>query len=287
LIPTPSFAGPALERIKQSGRIKLGYVEDARPFAFKGSNGPDGYAVALCLRIADSLEKQFALQKLTRDWTPVEPDKMLKKVESRDVDLLCGPTSVSLGHRERVSFSIPIFAGGNRAVIRADAPSTLRSGLETQRTSKAAWRGTPTANLLEMTRFAAMTGTSTEKWLEAQRNFFDFTTNVESVGDYRAGLKRVLDRKTDVFFGERSLVLGALSTEDAAARKDLVVVERTFTHNALALAMPRGDDEFRVAVDRALSQLYTSDAFPQLYTKWCGAVDTSTEMFFQFVALAE
>jgi ABC-type amino acid transport substrate-binding protein len=84
-----------------------------------------------------------------------------------------------------------------------------------------------------------------------------------------------------------SLILGALSTEDAAARQGLVVVDRMFTHEALALAMPRGDDEFRVAVDRALSQLYTSEGFPQLYTKWCGAVDASTELFFQFVALEE
>jgi polar amino acid transport system substrate-binding protein len=287
LVSAPSFAGQTLDRIKQSGHIRLGYFEDARPFSFKGTSGPDGYAVALCQQIADSLEKQFALQKLTRDWTLARPANAQRQVESRDVDLLCAPTSVSLGRRERISFSIPIFAGGNRAVIRADAPSSLRDGLAQQRTSKAVWRGTPTANLLEKTKFVAVKGTATEKWLEEQRSFFQFTTNTASVGDYRAGLKSVLDRKADVFIGDRSLVLGALGTEEPSTRQNLMVVERMFTHEALALAMPRGDDEFRVAVDRALSEIYKSDGFAQLYTKWCGAKDTSAEMFFQLVSLDE
>jgi polar amino acid transport system substrate-binding protein len=287
LASTPSPAGPTLNQIKQTGHIKLGYVGDALPFSFRASSGPDGYAIALCEHVADSLEKQFALQKLTRDWTLIAADRALRQTEARAIDLLCAPTSVSLRRRERVSFSLPIFAGGNRAVIRADASSTLREGLAKQRISKGAWRGTPAANLLEKTSFAAMKGTTTAKWLEEQRNAYDFATNIQFVGDYRAGLRRVVDGKVDVFFGERSLILGALGTEEAATRQNLVVVERMFTQEALALAMPRGDDEFRVAVDRALSQLYASEGFKALYTKWCGAVDPPTEMFFQIVELAE
>ena len=58
---------------------------------------------------------------------------------------------------------------------------------------------------------------------------------------------------------------------DAAKRspspRDLVVLDRRFTVEPIALAMRRGDEDFRLLVDRALSQLLASDAFRTLYAK--------------------
>jgi ABC-type amino acid transport substrate-binding protein len=97
----------------------------------------------------------------------------------------------------------------------------------------------------------------------------------------------VLDRKVDVFFGERSVVLGVLGEQGGVAREELVVLDRLFTHEPLALATPRGDEDFRLLVDRALSQLYASEEFPKLYTQWLGQLDAPTRTFFQFVTLPE
>ena len=47
------------------------------------------------------------------------------------VDLLCAPMSATLA-REQASFSIPIFAGGNRAVLRTDAPRRCSTRSEKQ-----------------------------------------------------------------------------------------------------------------------------------------------------------
>jgi polar amino acid transport system substrate-binding protein len=284
---TSALAGPVLDRIKDTGHIKLGYVGDARPFSFNGASGPEGYAITLCQRIVDGIQKQLALQGLTPDWELVAVDRRLAAVESRNVDLLCSPVSVTLGNRERVSFSIPIFAGGNRAVIRTDASAALRNALSEQRVTKPVWRGSPAATLLQQTSFAAMAGTSTEKWLKARREFFQVDSRIQTVSDYRTGLKQVSDRKVDVFFGERSIILGALGSEEAASRENLVILDRMFTHETLALPIPRGDEEFRVIVDRSLSQLYASEEFATLYTKWLGPLDTNTRTFVEFVALAE
>jgi hypothetical protein len=53
-----------------------------------------------------------------------------------------------------------------------------------------------------------------------------------------------------------------------------------FTHDALALALPRGDEDFRLFVDVALSRLYASDDFGELYAQWYGQFDEGTRSFF-------
>jgi ABC-type amino acid transport substrate-binding protein len=99
------------------------------------------------------------------------------------------------------------------------------------------------------------------------------------VVDYRSGLQQVRDGKADVFFGERSLVLGALSAKE---RADLVILDRRFTNEPLALALARGDEDFRLLVDRSLSKFYASSAFGELYKRWHGAFNESTRTYFEW-----
>jgi polar amino acid transport system substrate-binding protein len=135
-----------LDRIKESGHIKLGYLVDARPFSFRNETGvADGYAVTLCQQVAEQVKKQLALPQLTVDWVPVTLDSRLREVQQGGIDLLCTPTSVTLTRRQEVSFSIPVFAGGNRAVLRADAPAALREALAETPSTKPVWRGSPAA----------------------------------------------------------------------------------------------------------------------------------------------
>ena len=71
---------------------------------------------------------------------------------------------------------------------------------------------------------------------------------------------------------------------DDAAREDLVVLDRLFTHEPLALALPRGDEDFRLLVDGALSRLYGSGRLPALYGKWFGEFDENSRAFFSWTA---
>ena len=56
-------ASATLTRIKQSGRIKLGYQPDARPFSYRDQSGnAAGFSVALCRKVND----QFSSVKFPR-----------------------------------------------------------------------------------------------------------------------------------------------------------------------------------------------------------------------------
>ena len=70
------------------------------------------------------------------------------------------------------------------------------------------------------------------------------------MADYAAGVQMVLDRRAAALFGDRPVLLDAAKRGPGAG--ELMVVERSFTREPLALALRRGDDDFRLLVDRTL-----------------------------------
>jgi polar amino acid transport system substrate-binding protein/glutamate/aspartate transport system substrate-binding protein len=59
------------------------------------------------------------------------------------------------------------------------------------------------------------------------------------------------------------------------APDQLRLSKRFFTHEPYALALPRGDGDFRLFVDRSLSRLYRSGAMGGLFTKSFGMAKPS------------
>ena len=55
----------------------------------------------------------------------------------------------------------------------------------------------------------------------------------------------------------------------------------------VAIALPRGNEDARLAIDRALSRLYGTDGFRAIYAKWFGEPDADTATFFRLSALPE
>jgi polar amino acid transport system substrate-binding protein len=278
-------ASPTLDRIKESGRIRMGYIADAKPFTFlNDDNVVDGYAMALCNQIAARVKTQLRMESLTVEWTPVTIANRLHKVEQGDIDLLCTPSVVNADHRQNVSYSVPIFAAGNRIVLRADAPAALRNALAERPVSRPVWRGSPAAKVLQGTSIASVAGTTTEKWLRDRRAALQVDATLVTVPDLRAGLQQLLDGKVDALVADRTAVLGAL---DNSSRDKVVILDRMLTHEPAAMAMARSDEDFRLLVDTSLSQVYASDLFPQLYQRWLGSYDADVHSFFVWNSLVQ
>jgi polar amino acid transport system substrate-binding protein len=268
-----------LDHIKETGRIKLGYLADARPFTYgSGTGAPEGYSVALCKVIAEQVKTNLALADLTVEWVPVTGATSLHQVQPGGIDVLCTPISATLTRRRDVAFSIPVYPGGVRAVVRADAPAALRDALAESPRTRPVWRGSPAATVLGKTTFAVVSGTTAESILKERLAIFQIDAKVVSVPDYRTALQQLRDHKADVVFGDPAIIHGAM---DEASRNDFAILDRQLTYEPYALALPRNDDDFRLLVDTALSQLYITNAFPELYTKSFGALDEKTREFFR------
>jgi polar amino acid transport system substrate-binding protein len=283
----PAGHAQTLDRIRDAAKIRLGYEKDARPFSFENDTGePGGYAVSLCAAVADELKKELGLSDLAVEWAALGRDERFDAVKSGNADIVCSANSVTLERRKTVSFSIPIFPSGIGALLRADAPAGLRDVLETGRGgNRPIWRGSPAWAVLEKQDFAAVAGTTTEAWLKERIKTFRIDATVATVATYEEGLKGVLDGSADVFFGDRPILLEAAARSGVAG--DLIVLNRQFTHEPLALALPREDEDFRLAVDRALSHFYKSEGFGAFYEQWFGRPDEVSATFFRQVTLPD
>ena len=284
-LPVSHASADALDRIRQAGKITLGYRTDARPFSFDdGSGKPAGYTVELCRNVVQEIKAAVGLSGLTEEWIPVTLESRFRAVQEGKVDLLCGADSATLARRKDVAFSIPIFPSGIGAILRADAPTGLREVLSGEPPSGPIWRGSP-AQILQKKTAAVVKGTTSESWVTERLQKLQIDANVEPVDGYDAGIQSVLDRKADVFFGDRPILLDAAAGTPSG--QDLVVLDRLFTSEPLALTLARGDEDFRLVVDRALSHLFRSSEFHDVYMKWFGEPNDSALTFFRQTALPD
>jgi polar amino acid transport system substrate-binding protein len=187
---------------------------------------------------------------------------------------------------KEIAFSIPIFPSGIGALFRADAPAPLRDILaEGQPPPHPIWRASPARTILEKQTFSVVAGTTSETWLAGRLNEFQINATLSPVASYEAGIQRVLDGSSNVLFGDRPILL--VTAKRSSSAEDLVVQDRLFTYEPLALAFARGDEDLRLVVDLTLSRLFRSKEFPDLYAKWFGKLDDRALTFFRLIALPE
>jgi len=280
-------ASPAtLDRVRESGTLRLGYVVDARPFSYRDASGKaTGYAVTLCERVTAAVKQELGLPGLRAELVPLTLAERREAVAQGRVDLFCGADTATLGRREHVDFSIPIFPGGVGALMREDAPSRMRKILSGEpEPERPRWRAS-LGQILEKRTFSVHAGTTTQKWLEGRLEEFDIIAEIDPVDSYDTGVDRVLARRADVLFGDRAILMDA-ATRSASA-DDLIVLGRQFTYEPLALGLERGDSDFRLLVDRTLSRLYRSGEISAIYAPHFGQPDEAMQQFFERSALPE
>jgi polar amino acid transport system substrate-binding protein len=282
----PALAAGALDKAREAGKLTFGYRTDTRPFSYADEAGkPAGYSVALCQQVADAAKAELKLPSLAVEFVPVTAANRFDALQQGQIDLLCGTATPTLERRAGVDFSIPIFSAGIGAVVRADADRRLRDALADRPDPEhPIWRGSP-GLFTERVLFAAVGGTTIERSLVDRLKARRIEVTVTPVADYGAGVQMVLDRRAAALFGDRPVLLDAAKRGPAAGQ--LLVVERSFTHESLALAMRRGDDAMRLLADRTLSRLYRSKDFASLYISHFGAPDPAALEFFQSVALPD
>ena len=285
LLPVAEASADTLDRVRQTGKLTLGFRADARPFSYQDESGkPAGYSVELCRKVVEEVKAEVGLSGLTEEWVSVTLEDRFRALQEGRVDLLCGADSETLARRKDVAFSIPIFPSGIGAVLRIDAPAGLREVLSGEPASGPTWRGSP-ARVLEKKTISVVKGTTSESWLAMQFDKLQIPASVAPVEGCEAGINRVLDRSSDVFFGDRPILLDAAVGNPSESY--LVVLDRLFTSEPMALTLTRDDEDFRLVVDRALSRLFRSSEFHDVYMKWFGEPDESALTFFRQTALPE
>jgi ABC-type amino acid transport substrate-binding protein len=247
-LSTTTNAG-VVDRITQDKSIRIAYREDAPPFSSKDKIGePVGFMVDLCRAVARQLAGHLNLPTLNVTYVPVTAADRFDAIKQEKADILCEPTSATLARRELVDFSIPTFVDGASLMIRSDAPRDLK-GLAGQ-------------------KIGVLAGTTTEEALRNSLKVAEVTAEVVPAKTHSEGLAMLDDGKIAAYFGDRSILI-SLGRESKAPEK-LMLAESYLSVEPYALALPRGDEEFRLAVDRALSHIYRGGEIAGIFKRTFG-----------------
>lgn len=280
----PMLAGAdTLERVRSNNAITLGYLPDLAPFSSEEGGKVSGYAIDLCLKIADAVKIGLGLSDLQVNYKALDTDTAIGAISAGEVDILCTPTPETLERRKLVSYSLPVYTAGLSVVVRKDAPPSLVNALNGEAVHTGpTWRATINQGLANHT-FAAVEGGVTEGWVRDKMRKLGVIATLVQVDDHKQGMQMVAEGKADAFFAERMLLENDLQEHRAAAQ--MMVLDRIFEIAPVAMALARGDEEFRLLVDTVLSDLYRSPEYEQQYTKYFGAPGDMAKLLFHVYAL--
>jgi ABC-type amino acid transport substrate-binding protein len=238
-----------LDRIGQDKVIRIAYREDAPPFSYKDKIGEaGGFMVDLCRAVAKKLAEQRNLSELKVVFVPVTAADRFEAITQQKADLLCEPTTATLSRREQVDFSIPTFLDGASLMVRADGPKSLRD--------------------LAGKKIGVLAGTTTEEALRNTLKEGGISGDVVAARTHGEGLAMLDDGKISAYFGDRSILLFLI--KDSKAPEKLRLADDYLSVEPYALALARGDSDFRLAVDRALSHIYRSGEIVSIFERTFG-----------------
>lgn len=256
-------AAQTLDRIASSKTVRIGYIADQPPFASMGAeNQPVGYAIDLCNRVVAEIDRNIGGVK------PVFVETTLARafdaVADDQIDLLCGAITVTLGRRETVDFSEPIFMTGMSGLLRSDAPRDLRELFLGERTISPP--RSPTLRPYATSRIGVRDETTTEATLRQAIAKEGYGAEVLDFATHKEGLAALEAGEIDAYFGDRALLAGLL--EHAKPISNLTLASRLFTREPYGIAMKRGDADLRLIVDRTLSKFYPTPDFSALLEQY-------------------
>ena len=82
------------------------------------------------------------------------------------------------------------------------------------------------------------------------------------------GLQRLRAGEIDGLASDRTTLIGIVAQR--AAGDAFSLLDEDFSIEQYALMLPRGDADFRLAVNRALARLYRSGDIRNVYDRWLG-----------------
>jgi ABC-type amino acid transport substrate-binding protein len=243
-----AWAG-TLDKLRTDKVIRIAYREDAPPFSYKSGDGqPAGYMIDLCNAVVRNLAQQLQMPSLNPVYVPVTASDRFAAISEGKADLLCEATTASLTRRKLVDFSIPTFIDGASLLAKGGGPSDLRA--------------------LAGRKVGVLGSTTTEQELRKALSAQGIAAEVIAVKSHAEGIGMLDDGNLAAYFADRAIL--AYLLRSSKAPDQLALADQYLTIEPYALALPRDDGEFRLAVDRALSQIYRSGEIVALFQRTFG-----------------
>jgi ABC-type amino acid transport substrate-binding protein len=238
-----------LKKIHDTKTVTIAYRTDALPFSYEDNKQPIGYTVDLCKKVVASLEQQLKVQPLTVKWVAATTQNRIELVRKGEVDLECGSTTATLSRMELVDFSSPVFVDSTSVLVRRSVGAKSLAGLAG-------------------VKILVVAGTTNQKALAKALEEGRVNATVVTVKTRDEAVEALEAGTADALAGDRVLLLGLAAKVKDPALWEMLGDE--LGYEPYAIVLPRGDASLRLAVNRALAQLYQGDAIVEIFRRAFG-----------------
>jgi ABC-type amino acid transport substrate-binding protein len=246
-VPLLAQAQPTLEKLQQSGVIRIGHRESSVPHSYLDGTKPVGFSIDLCSQVVDDLRKQLKKPELKVEYVSVTSANRIPLVQNGTVDIECGSTTNNAQRQQQVAFSINTFYTGTRLLTKKN--SGVRDFADLA--GKTVVSTTGTTNMLVLRKYAA------QKAL--QLDLLGAKDHADAV--------LLVDTGRAVAFAMDDILLYGLAA-NAKTPSEWLITGQALQVEPYALMLRKDDPSFKAAVDGTIKRLIATGDFDKLYQKW-------------------
>ena len=237
-----------LKRISDSGQINIGFREFEPPMSFVDKAGQVvGYSIDLCEHITAAVKRKLGQSEIKVNYVPVTAQTRFSSLQDGSIDILCGATTKTFERAERVGFTQLTFVTG----------ASLLSMNSNRVPGLLGLKGKKVAVVSNTTTIDSLKGAIDELLIDAQ---------VVPVASADEGMGLLEKGEVDAFSSDQVVLIGQVIARDTG--QDYFLSNETFSYEPFALGVARGDPDFQLIANRALSQLNRSGQIAAIYSKW-------------------
>ena len=241
-------AAGVLDRVGAGGKLLIGHRESSIPFSYVDADKkPVGYAVDLCLKLAEAVRKKTGAKNMQVEMVQVTSANRIAMVAEGKVDLECGSTTNNAERREKVAFTVPHFITGARLLVRANARIDRIEDLEGK-------------------KLVSTKGTTPLKAAEQANRERLLGVTILEAPDHAKAVEMVEKGDADAFVMDDVLLYGLAANRPKPDA--LKVVGKFLTTEPLAIMLSKNDLEFKKLVDEEMRRLIVSKEIQPVYDKW-------------------
>src|SRR5256714_1012819 len=248
-VTTPVLAQEGtLKKIKDSGSITIGHRDASIPFSYyDDKQQPVGYAMELCMRIADAVKSELKMPKLDVKYQLVTSANRIPLMANGTIDLECGSTTNTLERQKQVWFTITHFVTANRWVAKKSAKIHQLADLK----GKTIVSTAGTTNIKQITE------------INGQQNL---GMNIISANGHPEAFQMVETGRAVAFVMDDILLYSLAAQSRTPA--DYTISSEALSVEPYGIMLRKDDTEFKKVVDAAMTNIYKSGEINKIYDKW-------------------
>lgn len=251
VLSVPVLADETMDRIKKTGKIRVGWREGSIPFAFIDPKVGKhvGFSVDMTYQLVEKLSERFG-KKIEIEPFTVTPKTRIPMVANATVDVEMGSTTYTQKREETVDFSLIFFFSETTFLVPKDSDIKTLDDLNDKRLGAA--RGT--TNLKAIEDLVA-------KGKIKPKQILVLETHPQGFLALKGG-------KVEAYSTDRSLLEG-LRMKDTNP-ENWRTVDFAIAYEPYGYMMREGNSDFRDFVNNTVLWSIKTGKFFEIYDKWMG-----------------